>query len=298
MKIFITGATGFVGGFILRELKKQGHTARCLVRNAEQSMNSGLKDEDIAIGDATNPDSLRGLLSGCDAVIHLVAIIEENKKKSFTFENVNFHATVNMVHAAQEQGVSRFIHMSALGADPNGATPYFRSKGRAENYVKASGLAYTIFRPSFIYGNGDAVYTLLANVIRRTPFGLMPIFGNGRYRHQPIHAESLAKGMVNSFSEKRALKNIYEAGGPEPVSYRDQLIHIGEAIGKTVRMMPLPLWLGRILVGILGRFRFFPMDSDKLEMLISENTCDPAPFSNDLGVTLETFEFGIKYLAG
>ena len=250
----------------------------------------------MVVGDVTNSDSLQGLVSGSDVIIHLVAIIKENRKRGITFEGINFEATNNIVNAAVEQGVNRFLHISALGADPQGSTPYFRTKGRAEALVKASSLNYSIFRPSFIYGPGDAVYSMLAKIIRVMPFGIMPVFGAGNYRHQPVHVESLTTGIVNSISEKQAFHNTYDVGGLEAISYRDQLTAIGNTVGKRVRHLQIPLWISKIAVYLFGRFRFVPIDSDTLTMLTSENICDPKPFSQELNSPLESFETGLKYL--
>ena len=293
MNIFLTGATGFVGGFLLRELKNQGYSLRALVRDRTRIDRLGLNVSEIVVGDVTKPDSLQNTLAGCDAIIHLVAIIDERKRKNMTFERVNYQATLNMIVAAQAQGIHRFIHMSALGADPQGVTAYFRTKGRAEEAVRQSGLDYTIFRPSFIYGPGDAVYTMLAKMIRLVPFGLVPIFGNGLYRHQPVLVSDLVRGMVSCLDNPEAVGKTFDVGGPQALTYREQLTLIGEAVGKSVRPLSLPIWFSRALAGVIGGLPFSPINRDKLAMLINDNVCDPSAFATLLSSPLVPFFQGV-----
>lgn len=296
MRIFLTGATGYVGGFILKELRRQGYKVRCLVRDFEQAEKINADGTEAVIGDITNPVSLEGVLTNCDAVIHLVAIIEENREKNITFTRLNFEATKNMVELAKKQGIKRLIHMSALGADTNGATAYFRTKGQAENYVRTSGLIYTIFRPSFIFGPGDAVYSMLAKTIAKLPLGYMPHFGLRAYRHQPVSVFDVAKGFVNAVKNERTFRKTYDVGGPQALTYKKQLRTIARTIGKKVRLIPLPLFMSRIVVALMSISPSTPIDQDRLTMLTRDNICDPQPFSDDLHIDLTTFENGLTYL--
>ena len=296
MRIFVTGATGYVGGFILKELRRQGYKARCLVRNFDQADKINANGTEAVIADTTDPKSLQGVLTECDAVIHLVAIIEQDKKKNITFERLNFESTKNMVDAAKAQGVKRFIHMSALGADINGPTAYFRTKGKAEHYVRTSGLTFTIFRPSFIFGPNDAVYTTLADVIKKLPLGIMPVFGIRKYRHQPVSIFDVTKGLVHAIENDRTFHKTYDVGGPHAITYKEQLRAIANTIDAKIHLVPQPLFMGRILVGLMGLFPSPPLDQDRLTMLTHNNTCDPKPFSDDLRIDLTPFRQGISYL--
>jgi len=294
MKVFLTGSSGFVGLFILQDLIRAGHAARCLVRSARSDQPAESAQIEYVVGDVTKPDTLEHALAGCDAVIHLVAIIRESRWRGITFESANFAATQNIVEAAKSQGVNRFLHMSALGADPQGITPYLRSKGRAEEYVRRSGLNYTIFRPSFIFGPGGGVYGLLAKMIGRSPFGLIPVFGSGEYKHQPVSIHNVSQGFLRALENPAAFNKTYDVGGKEVLAYRQQLDIIGRVIGKEVRKVPVPLLIARTIVFLMGRLPFSPIDSDQLKMLLQDNTCDPIPFSKDLGIELIPFEIGLE----
>ncbi len=294
MKIFLTGSTGYVGFFILQDLIKAGHAVRCLVRSARFNKRTESAQLEYVVGDVTRPDTLEHALAGCDAVIHLVAIIRESRLRGITFESVNFTATKNMIEAARSQGVSRFLHMSALGADPDGITPYLRTKGRAEEYVRHSGLNYTIFRPSFIFGPGDAVYGMIAKMIRQSPLGIIPIFGSGDYKHQPISIHNVSQGFVQALENPAAYNKTYDVGGPQALTYRQQLSVIGKVINKKVRPIPVPISIARGIAFLMGWLPFSPIDSDRLKMLIQDNVCDPVPFAKDFGIELIPFERGFR----
>ncbi|MBN1559944.1 NAD(P)H-binding protein [candidate division KSB1 bacterium] len=296
MRVFVTGATGYVGGFILQELHRQHIKARCLVRTYDQAERINADGTEAVIGDIANPRTLEGILTGCDAVIHLVAIIKEIKKKNMTFARLNYESTKNMVDLAAAQGVSRFLHMSALGADIHGATGYLRSKGKAEAYVRDSGLNYTIFRPSFIFGPGDAVYTMLAKTIKKLPLGVMPHFGIRKYRHQPVSIYDVTRGFVNALENEKTFYKTYDVGGPYSLSYKEQVKAIAGAIGAKVHLVPLPLCISRIVVAAMAILPSAPIDQDKLTMLTRDNICDPRPFADDLRIDLTPFRQGITYL--
>ena len=176
MKIFIAGGTGFVGGHLVRALLKNGHSVRTLVHG--RSTNSG-EVEQIA-GDVTRFETLEQGLSGCDAVINLVGIIREFPSRGITFERLHVQATANLLAAAASNGIRRYLQMSALGSRPAAVSGYHQTKWRAEELVRGSGLDWTIFRPSLIFGPHDAFINMLAVQLRLAP--IMPVIGSGSYR--------------------------------------------------------------------------------------------------------------------
>jgi len=177
MKVLVTGGSGFVGQEVLYRLEAEGHFARALARNpqspAAHRMTTRCKVE-IHQGDIVQPESLRAAVDGIEAVIHLVGIISEVGDQ--TFENVHARATQNMVAAAHATGMRRFLHMSALGTRANAAARYHQTKWAAEEEVRRSGLDYTLFRPSLIYGPQDQFANVFAKIARLSP--IVPVFGN------------------------------------------------------------------------------------------------------------------------
>ena len=211
MRVFVTGGTGFVGREILKQLSGEGHTARILVRGPWQERLHGIEGIDAVNGDATDAASLDGALEGCDAVIHLVGIIREFPSRGVTFERLHVGATRNLLDAARQQGVQRFVHMSANGSREAADTAYHRTKWQAEQSVRESGLDWTIFQPSLVYGRGDQFVNMLADQIRKLP--AVPVIGDGRYRLSPVAVENVARGFVAALENQAAIGQAYPCGG-------------------------------------------------------------------------------------
>ena len=222
MKIFLTGSTGFVGKRILQDLLENNYQVRCLVRKGSEQKISHYKDIDIVNGDTTDAASLDGKLEGCDAVINLVGIIREFRGRGITYEKLHYEGTANLVKAAWSQKVRRFIQMSALGARPDGKTQYQQTKFRAEERVRTSGLDYTIFRPSIIFGPGDKFVNLFANMLRTQQF--VPVVGNGRYQMQPVSVENVSMGFVKAIEQKMPLVKLSKLEDLKGLNLTESLI--------------------------------------------------------------------------
>ncbi|MHB1310191.1 MAG: NAD(P)H-binding protein, partial [Limisphaerales bacterium] len=188
MEVLVTGGTGFVGREILRQLAPLGHRVRLLVRTPDSKRIRALGlagSIPMFAGDVLEPGSLAPAMAGVDAVIHLVGIISEVGRN--TFENAHTQATRNVVQAAGEASVGRFIHMSALGTRPEARARYHQTKWAAEEQVRASRLAWTILRPSLVYGREDHFVNLFAAMSQWSP--ALPVMGSGQGLLQPVSVE-------------------------------------------------------------------------------------------------------------
>lgn len=292
MKVFLTGATGFVGHELLKQLVEEGISVRCLVRPGSESALLQLPGVDIHKGDATDSDSLVGGMSGCQAVINLIGIIREFPGRGITFQKMHVEATENLVDAAQEQGIKRFLQMSANGTRPDAVTAYHQTKWLAEESVRASGLDWTIFRPSLIYGPNDQFGNMLAGMMRKLP--VMPVMGNGNYRLQPVAVENVARGFALALSKPNSIGQVFHCGGPERLSYNQVLDSIGKALGKAkVCKLHQPLALMRPLISMMEGFSFFPITKSQLQILLEENCCDPEPWQQFFEIEQQSFAEGI-----
>lgn len=295
MKIFLTGSTGFVGKRILQDLLENKYQVRCIARQGSEQKFAYDKDVDIVPGDITDASSLTGKLAGCDAVINLVGIIREFPGKGITFEKLHYEGTANLVRAAREQGVRRFIQMSALGARREGKTQYQQTKFRAEECVRNSGLDYTIFRPSIIFGPGDKFVNLFANMLKVQQF--VPVVGNGRYQMQPVAVENVSMGFVKSIEQKDAIGKAFNVGGPEKIEF-DQIINIiGEVISAPPHKIHIPVFIMSTMAEMLDWLPSFPVTKEQIVMLLEGNVCDEKPFFEHFGIKPIGFKEGIsKYL--
>ncbi len=283
MQVLVTGGSGFVGRQVVQELLARGHTVRCLVRpGAEKNLfrQAGLS---FAYGDVTQPETLAEAVAGCAAVIHLVGIIREFPARGITFARLHFQATANVVAAAQQAGIDRYLHMSALEAQPAPVAAYHQTKLQAEELVKNSGLAYTIFRPSIIYGPDDGFINLFKQQLES--LGMVPIIGDGRYHLQPVPVWQVAQGFALALEKPATANRSYDVGGPAPVSMNELIDILARVLGKKVWKVHLPVWPLRLTARLLGGFAWFPVTADQISMLLAGNTCDPRPFYEDFGLT-------------
>jgi NADH dehydrogenase len=298
MRVFLTGGTGFVGSEVLRQLLEAGHAVRCLVRPGSEKKLAGKMGVEIRQGDATEADTLKNVLAGCDAVIHLVGIIREFPARDITFEKLHFEATRNMVAAAEVQGVTRYLQMSANGTRPDADCPYHRTKWRAEESVRKSALSWTIFRPSLIFGPQDAFVNLIAGLMRKLP--VMPVIGDGRDRMSPVAVEDVAASFVRALSLPETIGRTFHCCGPGRYSYDEVLDLIGEALGKkSVPKLHHPVGLMKPVVALLEGIPAFPITTSQMTMLLEGNECDPKEWAEAFGITPKPFAEGIwEYLKG
>lgn len=268
-RIFITGGTGFVGRALRAQLG--GRPLRLLVRDVDKHREYEAQQVEVVEGDITDAGSLRDAMQGCSTLIHLVAIIEESGHRSF--DQVIRQGTENVVNEARSAGVRRFLHMSALGAANLSDFPYHQAKWRAEEAVRSSGLDWSIFRPSIIFGPGDGFITTLADLIRSFP--VTPIAGDGGSRFQPIAVEDVAAAFVRAVDDPATIGEIYELGGPDVVTYEQLLQIIGRQLGKSRPSIHLPLPLVRAVVTLskpLPKRLRPPVTTEQLKMLALDNT--------------------------
>ncbi len=291
MKVFVTGGTGFVGREILKQLLQAGHAARALVREGSESKLPELDKVETHTGDITDVASLVGALDGCDAVIHLVGIIREFPGRGITFKKMHVTATENILGACDEQGVRRFLHMSSNGTRERGNTAYHRTKWQAEELVRASGLDWTIFRPSLIFGRGSEFVKMLTELIRRVP--VVPVIGDGQYRMQPVSVAQVAESFVRALAMPESVGAIYHQGGSESYTYDAILDLTARAMGrKQATKVHQPLFMIKPMIKLLQGFEQFPITEDQLKMLVEGNVCDPDEWA-------QTFELvPISYAEG
>jgi NADH dehydrogenase len=292
-RIFLTGGTGFVGSALRDALR--GRRLRLLVR--DPAKHAGLDSErvELATGDVTDPESLRGAMDDCDAVIHLVAIIAE--RGGTTFDGVIRQGTVNVLEEAKRADVGRFLHMSALGARDAPAFPYLHAKHQSEQAVREEGIPWTIFRPSVIFGPHDEFINKLAGVVRSFP--LIPVVGDGRSLFQPVSVRDVADAYVRAFDDPRASSEIYELDGPEVFTYEEMLDVIAGHLGKRKRKVHVPVGLMKVAVSLsrpLPAKLRPPVTTEQLKMLALDNATERSATAELIGRAPLSLRDGIGYI--
>ena len=264
MTVLVTGGTGFVGPHVVHALRAKDTPVRALVRNPSRATRLTAWGVEPAAGDVTDPASLRAACEGVDAVVHLVAII---RGRPADFERVMSQGTRNVVAAAQEVGVRRFVLASALGLDERSkdAVPYFAAKWEMERAVKESGLEHVIFRPSFVFGRDGGVLPTFVRLARYAP--VTPVVGPGRQRLQPIWVEDLAQYYSLALDEPAAANRTFELGGPDVVSWNEFWERLKRVLGVRRPSIHVPFGAMRLQATLTERLPGAPVTRDQLTML-------------------------------
>jgi NADH dehydrogenase len=262
--ILVTGGTGFVGPHVVHALRARELPVRALVRERRRGERLTPWGVELAVGDVTDPDSLRRALDGCDAVVHLVAIIQG---KPEDFERVMTRPTRDLVDAAREAGVRRFVLMSALGTtdQTKDAVPYYRAKWDMEQAVKTSGVEHVIFRPSFVFGRDGGVLPTFVRLARHAP--VTPIVGPGTQRLQPIWVEDVGAHFAAAVDHEAAANRTFELGGPDVVTWNEFWARLKRLLGSRRPSVHIPFGLMRAQALVLERLPRAPVTRDQLTML-------------------------------
>jgi uncharacterized protein YbjT (DUF2867 family) len=264
MKILVTGGTGFVGGHVIHALRAEERPVRALVRDLRKAGRLAGWGCELVEGDVTDAASLRRAVEGCQAVVHLVAIRRGSQEE---FERVMSQATRDLVAAARDAGVQRFVLMSAAGTSEQtaAAVPYFRAKWEMENAVRESGLEFTIFRPSFVFGRDGGALPLFVKQVRYSP--VTPVIGAGLSRIQPIWVEDVAAYFAAGVEKPEAANRSFDLGGPNVVTWNELYERIAKVLGKRRRRLNIPSGLMRAGAGLTEKLPAAPITRDEIAMI-------------------------------
>ena len=276
MKVLVVGGTGFIGTTLCRELKDRGHDVTALSRNPGGADLPGGVTK--MMGDVTQYNSIVEAFEGMDAVYNLVALSPLFKPSGGDkmHDRIHRQGTDHVVRAAEEHDVDRLVQMSALGADPNGATAYIRSKGEAEGLVTESTLDYTIFRPSVVFGDGGE-FVSFTKLLAPPYVSALP--GGGKTRFQPIWVGDLVPMLADAIDADEHAGETYEIGGPDKLTLAEIARLIHRADGRSTTVVPVPMALAKLGLSVGDLIPGFPMGKDQYRSLQFDNVTD----DNDIG---------------
>jgi len=263
--ILVTGGTGFVGGHVVHELRGRDLPVRCLVRDLRRAARLAAWGCELVEGDVTDAESLSRALAGVDVVVHLVAIRQGRREQ---FRRIMVEGTRDLLAAARDGGVRRFVHMSALGTseETKDAVPYYGAKWETEQQVQGSTLPYVIFRPSFVFGPDGGILPTFVKLARLTP--VTPVIGSGRQRIQPIWADDVAKYFAAAVERDDVAGRSFELGGPDVVSWNEFWERLKRV--RSIRRPSLHIPVGLMRINALLTERLpgnIPLTRDLLRML-------------------------------
>jgi uncharacterized protein YbjT (DUF2867 family) len=265
--ILVTGGTGFVGPRVVHGLRERDRPVRALVRDPDGRSATMLAawGAELVEGDMSDRESLRRAVEGSEAVVHLVAIRQGSADQ---FRRVMEEGTRELVSAAKEAGVKRFVLMSALGAseETKDLVPYYHAKWEQEQTVSGSGLEHVIFRPSFVFAKDGGILPTFRRLARLSP--VTPIIGSGKQRIQPIWIEDVASYFAQSVDKPEAANRTFELGGPDAVSWDEFWSRLKRALGQRRPSVHVPMALMRANALLTERLPGnIPLTRDLLKML-------------------------------
>jgi NADH dehydrogenase len=224
------GGSGFAGRYVCHALAAAGYRIRVATRDRERAKEQLilLPTVDVAAVDIHDPAALAAFVRGADAAINLVGVLHDGRGGR-SFQAAHVELARKLVAACRGQGVRRLLHMSALASAPDRPSRYLRTKGEAEAIVRESGLAWTIFRPSVVFGPGDSFLNLFATVLRFSPVVALAC---PAARFQPVYVEDVAAAFVKGLSDLGSLGQSYDLCGPRVYTLRELVEYVGAVTGR------------------------------------------------------------------
>jgi len=293
--ILITGATGFIGRAVVRQLSSIGYPLRTLIRPSLRTpkLPKGVPVE-VAVVSLADVRGLRAALRDVDTIIHLASAENQGSRGNLLVADIQ--GTENLVEAASDAGVDRIVYLSHIGAARASGYPAFKAKGIAEEHIRNGKVPYTILRSSLVYGAEDHFTNNLARIIRASP-GIFPITSGGRTVVQPIWVEDLVTCMLWSIQNNDTLNKVYELGGTEFFTLQQIVEAIMDATHSRRYLVPLsPLTLRAITVFLEGVIPNFPISSFWLDYFAVNRTCAIDSLPRVFGLMPARFSYRLDYL--
>ncbi|MBI5943899.1 MAG: NAD-dependent epimerase/dehydratase family protein [Chloroflexi bacterium] len=293
--ILITGATGFIGRAVVRQLSSIGYPLRTLIRPSPRTprLPKGVPVE-VAVVSLADVRGLRAALRDVDVIIHLASA--ENQGSRGDLLTADIQGTKNLVEAASDAGVERIVYLSHIGAARASGYPAFKAKGIAEEYIRNGTVPYTILRSSLVYGAEDHFTNNLARLIRSS-VGVFPIAAGGRSVVQPVWVEDLVTCMLWSLQNDDALNKVYELGGTEFFTLQQIVEAIMEVTHRQRFLMPLsPVTLRALTVFFESVIPNFPISSFWLDYFAVNRTCAIDSLPRIFGLMPARFSYRLDYL--
>ncbi len=276
--ILLTGATGFIGGRVLRALSEKNVHVKCLVRRPVHSDNPNIS---YVIGDVLDYDSLVRATEGVDTVYYFIHMMGSQPRGiQKRFDILDRLAITNMVKACRTNGVGRIIHLTGIRAQQEKLSTHLESRREVEEIIKNSGIDYTVFRASVIIGRGGAAFEILDAAVRKLP--IIPVFNWENTKVQPIYIGDVIRYLVECIDKKETINKCYDIGCSQVFTYRELMQQYAKELGLKRVFLSIPGSWTRLSSVMLGKLA--PVDQNVIYWLIeslhNNMVCEP----NDLKI--------------
>ena len=297
--VAVAGGTGFVGGAIAAELHRRGNRVIVLSHRGESARGPLPDDIEIRTADIADPASLEPALAGVDALVIALAFPNspmESPRKGRTFDAVDAQGTERLVSAAIGAGVGRLVYISGAGAAPDAKRHWFRAKWRAEEAVRASGITWTIIRPTWIYGPRDISLNRFLGFARRLRF--VPLTNTGGQLLAPVFIDDAARLAADSLVDPAAADQVFELGGPETMTMREVVRRALGVAGLRRPILPGPTPFLKLAAWPLSFLPTPPLTPSAVDFINQPATVDLAPLLERMPRRLTPFEDGLATYLG
>lgn len=269
--VAVLGGSGFVGRHVCHALAAGGYRVRVATRDRERAKEQLilLPTAEVAVVDVHDTAELAAFVRGTDAVVNLVGVLHEGRGAR-SFQAAHIELARNTVAACRANGVRRLLHMSALAADRGAPSAYLRTKGEAEAIVRESGLAWTVFRPSVIFGRGDSFLNLFARVLGLSPCMVLACPGA---RFQPVYVEDVAAAFAGSLERLDSVGQRYDLCGPRVYTLRELVEYVGRVTGRRRPVIGLNDTLSRLQAMAMGLLPVKLMTLDNYLSMKVDSVC-------------------------
>lgn len=268
--ITVFGGTGFIGRHLVRTLARRGATVRVVTRDPDRAgflRPLGDIGQIAILPHAEDEKEVRRLVDGATGVVNLLGILFE--RKAGDFMAVHRDMAARIAKCSAEAGVRRLVHMSAIGADPDGPALYAKSKAAGEAAVKTAFPAATIIRPSVVFGPGDGFFCRFAQMSVLSPF--LPLIDGGRTRFQPVYVGDVAEAIARSLESDRHAGKTFELGGPRVASFAELLSYLLKTVNRRRLLLPLPKSVAALQARFFELLPSPPLTRDQLLLLERDN---------------------------
>jgi uncharacterized protein YbjT (DUF2867 family) len=283
--IVVLGGSGFVGSHVVSKLVSDGYRVTVPTRRREDAKHLILLPTvDVVEEDIHDPAALDRLFADHAAVVNLVGIINESGRD--TFDRVHVELPRKVIAACHNARVHRLLHMSALGASADAPSRYLKTKAAAEAMVAASGLKWTMFRPSVIFGREDNFLNMFARLARMMP---VVALASPKARFQPVYVSDVAHCFVRSINDEITFAARYDLCGPKVYTLQELVAYVGEVTGALRPIFALGPGLSSVMATVLGHLPGKVLTRDNLASMRKDNVCD-CPFPAVFGLTPSSIE--------
>lgn len=284
-KVTVFGGTGFLGRWIVSALVEAGREVRVATRHPDKGDAAWANHVESIAADVRDPAAVARAVEGTDAVVNAVALYVEGR--GLDFESVHVDGARNVAQAAQAQEGRTLVQISGIGASESSGSKYVRARARGERAVREACGNAVILRPSVLFGPDDAFLRTLTSVTR---LPLVPLFGRGDTRLQPVHVGDLASAVLRALDEPTAAGRTFELGGAGVYRYREILQQVLAALGRRRLLVPVPFAIWHVLAAMAAWLPSPPMTRDQVLLMREDNVVSrDAPGFAALGITPRDF---------